>query len=80
MAEKHLKKCSKSSGKCKSKQHRDSTLRYSEWLRSKTQVTAHGGKNVEKEKTPSLLMGLQTGTITLEINLEVPLKIGNRST
>jgi hypothetical protein len=27
-----------------------------------------------------LLMRLQTGTTTLEINLEVPTKIGNRST
>ena len=30
--------------------------------------------------TPPLLVELQTGTTTLEINLEVPWKIGNRST
>jgi hypothetical protein len=33
-----------------------------------------------KSNTPPLLVGLQTGTTTLEINLEVPQKIGNRST
>jgi hypothetical protein len=33
-----------------------------------------------KRNTPPLLVGLQTGTTTLEINLEVPQKIGNRST
>ena len=33
-----------------------------------------------KKNTPPLLVGLQTGTNTLEISLEVPQKIGNRST
>jgi hypothetical protein len=33
-----------------------------------------------KRNTPSLLVGLQTGTTTLEINLEVHQKVGNRST
>jgi hypothetical protein len=33
-----------------------------------------------KRNTPPLLVRLQTGTTTLEINLEVPQKIGNRST
>jgi hypothetical protein len=33
-----------------------------------------------KKNTPSLLVGLQTGKTTLEINLEVPQKFGNRST
>jgi len=32
-----------------------------------------------KRNTPPLLVGLQTGTTILEINLEVPQKIGNRS-
>jgi hypothetical protein len=32
-----------------------------------------------KRNTPPLLVGLQTGTTTLEINLEVPQKIGGRS-
>ena len=34
----------------------------------------------KKRNTTPLLVGLQTGTITLEINLEIPQKIGNRST
>ena len=33
-----------------------------------------------KKNTPKLLVELQTGAATLEINLEIPLKIGNRST
>jgi hypothetical protein len=32
-----------------------------------------------KRNTPLLLMGLETGTTTLEINLEIPQKIRNRS-
>ena len=36
--------------------------------------------DVEKEDPPPLLVGLQTGTTILEINLELPQKIGNRST
>jgi hypothetical protein len=30
-----------------------------------------------KRNTPALLVGLQAGTTTLEISLEVPLKIGH---
>jgi hypothetical protein len=33
-----------------------------------------------KRKTPPLLVGLQTGVTTLEINLVVPQKIANIST
>jgi hypothetical protein len=33
-----------------------------------------------KRNTPPLLVGLQTGTTTLEISLEVSQKIGNRFT
>jgi hypothetical protein len=33
-----------------------------------------------KRNTPPLLVGLQTGTTTLEINLDVPQKFGNRPT
>jgi hypothetical protein len=40
-------------------------------------VTAHIGENVKKEKHSSIADGIAT---TLEINLEVPQKIGNRST
>ena len=49
----------------------DSTTKPTEWLRSKTQVTAGAAKDVEKENTPPLLVGLQAGTTTLEISLEV---------
>jgi hypothetical protein len=31
-----------------------------------------------KRNTPPLVVVLQTGTVTLEIDLEVPQKIGNR--
>jgi hypothetical protein len=34
----------------------------------------------EKNNTPLLLVRLQTGTTTQEINLEFPQKIGNKST
>jgi hypothetical protein len=33
-----------------------------------------------KKTTPPLVVGLQAGTTTLEMNLEVPQKIGNGST
>jgi hypothetical protein len=52
-------------------------LRQSKWLRSKTQVIAHVGKDVEKEEHSSILVALQICTTTLEINLEVPQKIRN---
>jgi hypothetical protein len=44
-----------------------------------SQVTTHVGKDMEKEEHSPMLVGLQTGRTTLEINLEVPQKIGNRS-
>jgi hypothetical protein len=58
MTKKHLKKSSTSLviRKCKSKQ--DSTLLQSEWLRSKTQVTADAGKDVEKEEYSSNVGGI----------------------
>jgi hypothetical protein len=49
----------------------------SEWLRSKIQVTADAGEDVEKEEHSSLLVGLQAYTTTLEISLAVPQKIGH---
>jgi hypothetical protein len=33
-----------------------------------------------KRSPPPLLVGLQTGTNTVEINLDIPQKIGNKST
>jgi hypothetical protein len=41
-------------------------------------VRADAGKDVEKD--PLLMVGLQTGATTLEINLAVPQEIGNSST
>jgi hypothetical protein len=45
-------------------------------------VTAHVGKGVEKEEHSSIAGGIANryNHSTLEINLEVPQKIGNRST
>jgi hypothetical protein len=37
-------------------------------------------ERMKRENIPPLLVGLQTGTTTLEINLEAPPKIGNRYT
>ena len=42
-------------------------------------MTVPAGKDVEKEDTPLLLVGLQTGTTSLEINLGVPQKNGHSS-
>jgi hypothetical protein len=58
MVEKHLKKCSKSLGKCKSKQPWDSISHQLEWLRSKIQVTADAGEDVEKEEYSSTAGGI----------------------
>ena len=72
MAGKHLKKFTESSRKVKSKLARDPTSNQSEWLRSKTQETVHAGEDV--------LVGLQTGIPTLEINQVVPQEVGISST
>ena len=45
-------------GKKKSKQTRDSTLHQPEWLRSKTQVTADAGEDVDKEEHSSIVGGI----------------------
>jgi hypothetical protein len=48
-------------------------LYLSEWLRSKAQGIAHGAKDVEKGRgsNPALLVGMQTCTKILQINLAV---------
>jgi hypothetical protein len=43
-------------------------------------VTTHVEETVEKEEHSFIAVGLKTGTTPLEINLEVPQKIGTRST
>jgi hypothetical protein len=81
MAENLLKKCSNSLviRETQIKMIQDSSLNKSEWLSSKPQVTTQFGEDVRKRNT-SLLVGLQTATTTLEINLDVLQIIGNRST
>jgi hypothetical protein len=43
-------------------------------------MTAHVGKDVEKEELSSITGGIETDKTSLEINLVIPQKIGNRST
>jgi hypothetical protein len=44
-------------------------------------VTAYAGEDMEKKRsTTPVLVGLQAGITTLEINLVVPQKIGNGCT
>jgi hypothetical protein len=45
-----------------------------------TKATIHAGENVEKEEHSSIADGMQTGTTTQEINMEVPQKVGNSFT
>ena len=60
------------------------TLRFpfilSEWLRSKSQVTAHAGKDMEQGNTPSLLGEVQTFTASLEVRMIVSQKTRSYST
>jgi hypothetical protein len=52
-------------------------LRIFRLAKYKIQVTTHVSR---KRNTPPFLVGIQTGITTLEINLEGPQKIGNRTT
>jgi hypothetical protein len=56
MAKKYLKKCLTSLVIRESKS-KDSTSHQSEWLRSKTQVTADAGEDVKKEEHSSIAGG-----------------------
>jgi hypothetical protein len=49
-------------------------------VKIKTSSTARAGEFVEQGNTPLSLLGMQTCTTTLEINLVVSQKTGNRST
>jgi hypothetical protein len=46
----------------------------------KSQMTAYAPRIWRKRNTPPLLVGLQAGTTTMEINLEVREKIGHSTT
>jgi hypothetical protein len=83
MTEKHLKKCSKSL--VIREMEIKTTLRFYltpiRMVKIKTSGSQHMLERIwRKRNIPTLLMGLQIGTTTLEINLEVPQKTGNRST
>jgi hypothetical protein len=60
------------------------TLRFSLTLVRMAKIKTSGDntswRGCGERNTPPLLEGLQTGSTPLEINLEVPQKIGNRST
>lgn len=45
----------------------------------KNQVTAHVLRMWKKRNIPRLLIGMETGTTTLEINLAITKKFGNNS-
>jgi hypothetical protein len=80
MAEKHLMKCSKSlvMRKMQIKMTPRSHLTPIRMTKIKNSGDSTCLQDVEKEDHSSMLVGLQIGPTTLEINLEVPQKIGNR--
>ena len=83
MIEKHLKNVQSpySSEKCKPKQTWGSTSHQSEWLRSKSQVTADAGEDVEKEEHSSIAGGIaswynhsrsQSGSSSAKLDIVLP--------
>lgn len=43
-------------------------------------MTVHAGQDIDKRGAPSLLVGVQTCTVAMEVNLEVSPKIRRHST
>ena len=60
------------SEKCKSKPQWGTTSHQSEWQRSKTLQAINAGEGVEKREPSTLMVGIQTGTATMENNVEIP--------
>ena len=49
----------------------------SEWSSSKSLQIINAGESGEKEELPTMLVGVQTGTATMENSMEVPQKAKN---
>jgi hypothetical protein len=80
MAEKHLRKCSTSL--VIRKMEIKTSLRFYLTLVRMAKIKKHREQQIlarmwRKRNTPPLLVGLQASTMTLEISLAVPQKIGN---
>jgi hypothetical protein len=82
MVEKHLNKCSKSlvMREMQIKMTLGFHLTPIRMAKIRTSGDNTCWRGWGEKNTPPLLVGLQTGTVTLEINLKVPQKIGNRFT
>ena len=56
------------------KKKRDTTIHPLEWPRSRTLTTTNASEDVEEQNSHSLLVGMQSGTATLEDNLAISSK------
>ena len=67
------------SEKCKSKPQWGTISCQTEWLPSKSLQTINTERVRTKGNPLTLLVGMQTSTATMENNVEIPLKTGNRT-